>query len=74
MPTGCAEGTPLYETHCKPPCGAAVGGQGHKGRFPEGGLMPLAVSRMCKSRFAELLLVHICTHSCAASQLAVGFA
>ena len=25
MRTGCAEGTPLYETHCKPPCGAAVG-------------------------------------------------
>ena len=25
-----------------------------QGRFPEGGLMSLAVSRMCKSRFAEL--------------------
>ena len=25
MRTGCAEGTPLYETHCKPQSGAAVG-------------------------------------------------
>ena len=25
MRTGCAEGTPLCETHCKPQSGAAVG-------------------------------------------------
>ena len=50
---GFREAGPLCETHCKPQSGAAVGGQGCKGRFPEGGLMPLTVSRMCKSRFAE---------------------
>ena len=50
---GFREAGPLCETHCKPRSGAAVGGQGCKGRFPEGGLMPLAVIRMCKSRFAE---------------------
>ena len=50
---GFREAGPLCETHCKPQGGAAVGGQWCKGQFPEGGLMPLAVSRMCKSRFAE---------------------
>ena len=50
---GFREAGPLCETHCKPQSGAAVGGQGCKGRFPEGELMPLTVSRMCKSRFAE---------------------
>ena len=65
---------PLCETHCKPRNGAAVGWYERKARFPGGGLMPLVVSRVCKSRFAEQLLVHICTHSCAALRLAVGFA
>ena len=51
---GFREAGPLCETHCKPRSGAAVGGQGCEGRFPEGGLMPLALSRMYKSRFAEL--------------------
>ena len=50
---GFREVGPLCETHCKPQSGAAVGGQGHKGRFPGGGFMPLVVSRMYKSRFAE---------------------
>ena len=30
-----------------------------QGRFPEGGLIPLAVSRMCKSRFAEHLFTFL---------------
>ena len=56
---GFREAGPLCETHCKPQSGTAVGGQGHKGRFPGGGLMPLVVSRMYKSRFAE----HYSTHT-----------
>ena len=45
-----------------------------QGTIPEGGLMLLAVGRMCKSRFAEHASAHSCTHSCAAKRLAVGFA
>ena len=66
---GYREAGPLCETHCKPQGGAAVGGQGCKGWFPEGGLMPLAVSRMYKSRFAErcsLMQLHPQLHRFAA--------
>ena len=38
MRTGCAEGTPLCKTHCKPPCGAAVGTNMYQKLFHEAGL------------------------------------
>ena len=36
-PKGCAEGTPLYETHCKPRSGAAVGVAAWKDNVPRSG-------------------------------------
>ena len=63
---GFREAGPLYETHCKPPCGAAMRGQGHEEQFPKRRLMLFHVIRMRKPRFAERTPVH--TRSTAAPQ------
>ena len=53
MRTGCAEGTPLCETHCKPRSGAAVGTDMHQKQFREAGLTHPADSQWHKSPFGE---------------------
>ena len=58
---GFREAGPLYEPHCKPPCGAAMRGQGHEEQFPRRRLMLLHLIKIRKPRFAERTPVH--THA-----------
>ena len=74
MCTGCAEGTPLCETHCKPRSGAAVGTTMRRKLFRKAGLVHPADNQWHKSPLWGTVSCVIITHSCAAPRLAVGFA